>query len=169
MEVHAVTSLEKCYELYSDDIYKFIYFLTFNKQIAEDLMKETFIKAFEAKHSFRHEAQISTWLHAIAKNCTYDYLKKKSNRHFLLFGNMPEPEAVHLSAEEVAHLEEDRKALYIALSQLKYDFRAAIILRKLEQKSIKETAVILNWNESKVKNCTERGIQQLKRILRGEM
>ena len=161
--------LEKHYEQYSNDIYKFIYFLTFNKQIAEDLMQETFIKAFEARTPFRNEAQISTWLHAIAKNCTYDYLKKKSNRLFLPFGIMPEPEAVQLSAEEIAHLEEDRKALYIALSQLKYDFRAAIILRKLEQKSIKETAVILNWNESKVKNCTERGMQQLKRILRGEI
>lgn len=161
-------NIEQCYETYSDDIYKFIYFLTFNKQLAEDLMQETFIKAFEAKHSFRNDAQISTWLHAIAKNHTYDYLKKKSNKYILPFGQMPEPANVQISAEEVAHLEEDRKQLYIALSQLKYDFRVAIILRKLEQKSIKETAQILKWSESKVKNCTERGLIQLKKIIRGE-
>ena len=161
-------SIEKCYELYSDDIYKFIYFITFNKQVAEDLMQETFIKAFEASSTFRSEAQISTWLHSIAKNHTYDYLKKKSNRYFLPFGTMPEPETVQLSAEDMAHLEEDRKQLYIALTKLKYDFRTAIVLRKLQQKSIKETAMILNWSESKVKNCTERGMEQLKKIMRGD-
>lgn len=161
--------LDKHYELYSDAIYKFIYYLTFDEQLAEDLTQETFIKAFEAKSSFRNEAGLSTWIHAIAKNCTYDYLKKKSNRLFLPFSLMPEPAEVQLSAEDVAHLEEDRRELYIALSKLKYDYRAAIVLRKIEQKSIKETAHILGWNESKVKNNTERGLQHLKRIMRGEV
>ena len=161
--------LEKHYEQYSDDIYKFIYFLTFNKQLAEDLMQETFIKAFEARSSFRSEAQVSTWLHAIAKNCTYDYLKKKSNRYFLPFGMMPDPKNFQISAEDVAHLEEDKRELYVALSKLKYDYRAAIILRKIERLPIKDVARILNWTESKVKNSTERGLQHLKRIMRGEV
>jgi len=163
-----VFELEKHYELHSDQIYKFIYFFTYNNQLAEDLTQETFIKAYEARQMFRSEASVSTWLHAIAKNITFDYLKKKSHRFYLPFGNMPEPEEIQLSAEAIAHLNEDTKELYIALAKLKYDFRVAIVLRKIEQKSIKETAQILNWSESKVKNCTERGLQQLKRLMRGE-
>lgn len=168
MEVRPVFDLEKHYEIHSDQIYKFIYFFTYNKQLAEDLTQETFIKAFEARQTFRSEASISTWLHAIAKNITFDYVKKKGNRVYLPFGKMPEPEEIQLSAEDIAHLNEDTKELYIALANLKYEFRAAIVLRKIEQKSIKETAQILNWSESKVKNCTERGLQQLKRLMRGE-
>lgn len=160
-------SLEKHYALHNEQIYQFIYFLTYDKQLAEDLMQETFIRAHLGAHTYKADSSILTWLRAIAKNCTFDYLKKKSVRHFLPFGDLPEPKEFQLSAEDLAHIEEDKRALYIAISKLKFEHRAAIVLRKIEELSIKETAQILGWNESKVKNNTERGMKKLQEIMMG--
>ena len=159
--------LEEHYELHSDQIYQFIYFMTFDKALSEDLMQETFIRAYQAAHTYRGDANVLTWLRSIAKNCTFDTLKRKSVRYFLPFDVMPEPKEVSLSAEDLAHIEEDKRGLYQAISRLKYDYRAVIILRKIEELSIKETALILGWNEAKVRNNTERGMKKLQEIMKG--
>ena len=160
-------SLEQHYHEHSEQIYQFIYFLTFDRTLAEDLMQETFIKAHAAQHTYRGDANVLTWLRVIAKNTTYDYLKKKSIRHFLPFAQLPDSMDVAISAAELVHLQEDKRELHAAISKLKPDFRAAIVLRKIEELSIKETALILGWNESKVKNNTERGMKALQEIMKG--
>lgn len=160
-------SLEQHYHEHSEQIYQFIYFLTFDRTLAEDLMQETFIKAHAAQHTYRGDANVLTWLRVIAKNTTYDYLKKKSIRYFLPFAQLPDSTDVAISAAELVHLQEDKRELHAAISKLKPDFRAAIVLRKIEELSIKETALILGWNESKVKNNTERGMKALQEIMKG--
>ena len=57
--------------------------------------------------------------------------------------------------------------MYQAIASLKLEHRLAIILRKIEGLSIKETAAILGWNEAKVKNNTERGMKALEILMKG--
>lgn len=157
---------EQEYELHSDRIYQYIYFLVGKTQIAEDLTQETFIKAFKQSHTFRQESSSLTWLMKIARNLTYDYYRRKKIISFLPFSKEHEVKETIYVPEKWLEQHEESKILYSALQQLKFDYREAIILRKIEGFSIKETAQILRWNETKVKNCTERGMKALKEVLK---
>ncbi|MEO4051854.1 RNA polymerase sigma factor [Solibacillus sp. CAU 1738] len=159
-------SLDRDYAQYHEQVYAFIYYLTFDKSLAEDLMQETFIRAYDARTSFRGQATMLTWLRKIARNLTYDYYKRQKILRFIRFTNTYEQFLP--SAEELLHVQEDVRELYKALSQLKFEFRAAISLRKIEELSIKETAQVLGWSEAKVKNNTERGLRALRVLMEGE-
>lgn len=159
--------LEQHYEIHSDQIYQFLYFLTFDIQLAEDLMQETFIRAYEARHTYRGDASVSTWLRTIARNIAYDHFKRKRKIQFIAFTKKEEDATLTLSPEQLFSIEEDKRALYQAIAGLKFDYRIAVVLRKIEGLSIKETAAVLGWNEAKVRNSTERAMKVLEKKMRG--
>lgn len=159
--------LERDYELYSEKIYSFLYFLTFDEALAEDLMQETFIRAHLSKGRFRQESNTLTWLRTIARNLAFDHFKRKTIIRFLTLKKENQYTDNALTPEQVVHVKEEERALYQAVASLKYEYRAAIALRKIEQLSIKETAEVLGWNEAKVRNNTDRGLKELKKILKG--
>lgn len=159
-------SLEKHYALHSEQIYQFLYFLTYDKQLAEDILQETFIRAHEARSNYRGDANVLTWLRSIAKNLAVDHFKRKKILQFLPFQTQIEIPKVEISTLETLQIEEEYRELYIAISQLKFEYRIAIVLRKIEGLSIKETAEILGWSEAKVKNNTNRGLNSLSHLLK---
>jgi RNA polymerase sigma-70 factor, ECF subfamily len=162
-------SIEKHYPLYNKQVYEFIYFLTFNETLAEDLLQETFLRAYKARNSYRGDANVLTWLRKIAKNVTLDHLKSKKIYFWHTYKELSEKDHDTLpSAEQLYTVEESKRALYSAIAKLKLDYRLAIILRKIEELSIAETAAILDWNESKVKNNTERGMKALRELMKGD-
>lgn len=161
--------LEQDYARYHHNIYRFIYFLTFDETLAEDLMQETFIRAHNARQAFRGQSNTLTWLRTIARNLVYDDVKRKKVLQFLTFKKQHEPITLALTPEQLLDAKEDTQQLYEAIANLKFEYRAAIVLRKIEELSIKETAEILGWNEAKVRNNTERGLKQLQKWMRGEL
>lgn len=158
-------NFEQEYKIHSDRIYQYIYFLVGHTETAEDLTQETFIKAMQYSASFRQEASAFTWLMKIARNLTYDYFRRKRLIQFLPFRKEYDNRETVFTPEKWLENHEESKQLYEALHQLKLDYREAIVLRKIEGFSIKETAEILGWKEAKVKNCTERGMKALKQFL----
>lgn len=74
-----MTELEEIYNNYFKDIYLFIYGLSKDKHIAEDITSETFIKAIKSLDSFKGKCDIRVWLFQIAKNSYYSYIKKHKN------------------------------------------------------------------------------------------
>jgi len=70
--------------------------------------------------------------------------------------------------EQSLHTSETVKELYAALGNLKRSYREVIILRKIKEFSVTETAMILNWNEAKVRTTLSRAIQALKKRLEME-
>ena len=161
--------LEEDYARYHNQIYRFIYFLTFDKALAEDLMQETFIRAYNGRKSFREQANTLTWLRTIARNLVYDDLKRKKIIQFITLNKQHQPISVELTPEQLLDTKEETRQLYEAIAHLKFEYRATIVLRKIEELSIKETAEILGWNEAKVRNNTERGLKQLQKWVRGDI
>ena len=68
--------IEKLYDLYSKDVYRFIYSLSFDEEIAKDIMQITFLECIKSIKNFKGNCSEKTWLLAIAKNQYYTYLKK---------------------------------------------------------------------------------------------
>lgn len=70
-------NMEDIYVEYFDLVYKYLYCLTQNRDIAEELTQDTFFKAIMNINTFKNQSKISTWLCQIAKNLWYDELRKK--------------------------------------------------------------------------------------------
>lgn len=69
-------NMEQIYEQYFETINKYLFCLTHNNDISEELTQETFYKAVKKIHTYKGECKISVWLCQIAKNSWYDYCKK---------------------------------------------------------------------------------------------
>lgn len=160
--------LEQLYLDHSDSVYRFIYFLVRHKETAEDLTQETFLKAFRSLKEFNKQASFLTWLLKIARNVTYDHFRRKRIVQFFKWGNENDIDTKNPSPESTAEKKEDLSQMYSALKKLKKDYRDVLILRKVNECSIKETAYILGWTEAKVKTKMTRGLEALKREYYGK-
>ena len=159
---------EQCYLEQSDKVYRFIYLLVRHKEIAEDLTQETFYKALKSFHLFNKQASVLTWLLKIARNVTYDHFRRKKIIQFFTWGNENDIDTNSPSLEHTAEKNEDLLQLYDALSNLKKDYRDVLILRKVQECSIEETAFILGWTEAKVKTKMARGFEALRKEFHGK-
>lgn len=164
MDKYSAEIFEQIYTDYSDKLYGYIFLLVNDKELAEDLTQDTFVKAYKNINQFNGDSQMFTWLFRIARNVTIDYLRKKrlyqffSIDKFQLESNQQAPLEIVLKGEKIT-------ILYEAIRNLKLNYQEVIILRKIKEFSIKETAEILNWNENKVKITTSRAITALKKEL----
>lgn len=70
-------NIEDIYVEYFNLVYKYLYCLTQNSDLAEELTQDTFFKAIMNIHTFKNQSKISTWLCQIAKNLYFDELRKK--------------------------------------------------------------------------------------------
>ena len=149
-------------------VLQYTYFLVGKRELAEDLTQDTFVKALNSKQIDSIEGQ-RAWLYTIARNTVYDYVKRKKIVQFITLGKKEYSAAEYYEPEVWVERDEQNYELYKALGKLTFDYRQAIVLRKIEGYSIKDTAQILGWNESKVKNATERGMKKLTELLGGEV
>lgn len=155
---------EEMYDEYSDKIYSYIFLLVHEKGTAEDLTQDTFIKAYKYMHQFNGESHIFTWLIKISRHIAIDYLRKKNHflfmpiEHFQLNSLEESPQEIVLKGEKI-------EVLYEAIKRLKLNYQEVLILRKIKEFSIKDTATILNWSENKVKITTSRALISLRKEL----
>lgn len=155
------------YDTYSLSLYKYIIKIVKDIYQAEDITQETFIKAYDYIAQGNHVNYPKTFLYRTAYNLTIDHLRKQSPIHMIkdFFVNRKD---IRPTVEQMVEMSEDVQELYDALHQLKASYRHVIILRKIEEFSIKETATILNWSESKVKSTLFRALPALeKKLIKG--
>ncbi len=153
------------YDTYYDDIYYFLLYFTGRQQDAEDLAQEVFSRLLHILPQYDGRVAMKTWLFSIAKYAAIDqYRKMKWQRLF--------PEkwlAGMLSKEGLPESEletkEEMRLVKQALQKLKPQLRIIVILRYIEEYSVKETAELLAIPESKVRVDCHRGLKALQKIL----
>lgn len=135
-----------------DNAYRFAYTYTKNKYDAEDVLSESIIKALNAADSLQSPEYIKQWFYKIIANTAITYLKKKNRfSEFSVIENE--------SAIEDDHSELDLMSI---LDKLEIKYREIIVLRFLEDMTIKEIAQVTNVNESTVKTRLYRALEILK-------
>ncbi|WP_332633984.1 RNA polymerase sigma factor [Halalkalibacter flavus] len=107
-------------------------------------------------------------LFRIAHNVTIDYIRKRKPIRLIKELLDLKTDTTASSPEEIAQINESSEELFEALEKLKRSYREVIILRKIKNFSIKETAGILNWSESKVKSTLPRAILNFEKQLQKE-
>ncbi|MDX8365675.1 RNA polymerase sigma factor [Cytobacillus sp. IB215665] len=153
------------YDVYSSRILKFIFVLTKDYHTAEDLTQDTFIKVNNSYDQLKDKEKVETWLFQIAHNLSMDHIRRK--RFSVLDHIVPtlQKKESSPSLDKVIIINESVRELYDVISKLKPTYREIIILRKIEELSIKETSEVLGWSESKVTTTLSRAMKLLHKEL----
>jgi RNA polymerase sigma-70 factor (ECF subfamily) len=158
------------YDKYVDTVFRFIYFRVGNRQLAEDLTSDTFLRALKRIGSVTWQGRdLGAWLVTIARNLVADHFK--SGRYRLemttsdvLDADRPEhgPEG---SPENVVVDHITNVALLSAVKQLNSEQQECIVLRFLQGFSVAETAQAMQKNEGAIKALQYRAVRALHRLL----
>jgi RNA polymerase sigma-70 factor (ECF subfamily) len=160
--------------LYKNAVYGIVYKMVNNKQEAEDLTQEAFIKAYNSIHSFNAEYAFSTWLFKIATNNCIDFFRKRKLKTYSMDRKIkykedeiqqeyadPQPDA---EREIIAG--EKSKKINKAIDELPEKYRVVIVLRHRDEKSYEEIAKELALPLGTVKARIFRAREMLKKSLK---
>lgn len=162
------------YNKYHQDLYNYVIYMVKNKQLAEDLIQEIYIRVIKSYENFRGDSSEKTWLFSIARHVTYDFFRsQKRKRKYTNETFNWEEQGENILADEVLPEElmiqnERMQLIYQCLDQCTLDQKNIIILRFIQEFSLQETADILGMTVSKVKTTQHRGIKTLRKLLERE-
>ncbi|MBU0678763.1 MAG: sigma-70 family RNA polymerase sigma factor [Verrucomicrobia bacterium] len=146
---------------YHSRIYGLIYNMTSNKEDAEDLLQEVFVKAYSALDRFQGKSSFYTWLYRIAVNRTINFLKKRRKRTALSLDDVDmaierDPAYVELSSRETplrgTSLSELQEKLNNALQTLSEKHRTVVVLHDIQGVPHDEIAEIVGASAGTVRS-----------------
>ncbi len=158
-----MADMEKIYKEYFAIVNKYLFCLTHNRDLSEELTQETFYRAVKKIHTFRGNCKISVWLCQIAKNLWYDELKRKNKYNVVQEQELCSINAIENTEEEVLS-SENKLTLYKKMQTLNEQTREVVYLRITGELSFKEIAQILNKTENWARITFYRGKQKLKEV-----
>ena len=174
----ALTGDQKAYELllvrHRKAIFHVVTKIVRNKEEAQDLVQETFMKAFNALASYRSEYKFSTWLYKIAANCAIDFVRKKRiealslDRPIETKDGQVEIELPDSTWDPEKDLVRKQKLRSIdeAIESLPDKYREVIVYRHKDDKSYEEIAGILKTPVVTVKSRIFRARELQKKKLK---
>lgn len=162
---------------HSRSIFRVVYRMTGNQQDSEELVQETFLRAYKSLERFELRANFSTWLYRIAVNRALDFLNaRKTQMHTketYQIVDQPDAEAgnqVQLPAadpgpDRLLLSAEMKRKITGAMELLTPAERVAFTMRHMEGRSIEEISQTLNLKVSAAKNSVFRAVQKLRQQL----
>ncbi len=158
------------YDRYIETVFRFIYFRVGNRQLAEDLTSDTFLRALKRIGSFTWQGRdLGAWLVTIARNLVADHFKSGRYRLEVTTGDVLDAEREDRGPEgspEAAVVDHiTNVALLTAVKQLNPEQQECIVLRFLQGFSVAETAQAMNKNEGAIKALQYRAVRALARLL----
>ncbi|TDQ41572.1 RNA polymerase sigma factor SigX [Aureibacillus halotolerans] len=162
---------EELYNKYHNDLFNFLYYMVKNKEQAEDLIQEVYIKVLHSYDSFEGKSSEKTWLFSIARHVAIDWMRKQGRRKeysgdwFDLLSTEGALTAPDPQPEDQLLINEEKRKLYEGLNKCNEKHRSVLVLRYLQSMSIAETAAVLGWTESKVKTTQHRALKKLNQYM----
>ncbi|MFI9641758.1 ECF subfamily RNA polymerase sigma factor, BldN family [Micromonospora sp. NPDC051925] len=158
------------YDRYVDTVFRFVYFRVGNRQLAEDLTSDTFLRALKRIGSFTWQGRdLGAWLVTIARNLVADHFKSGRYRLEVTTGDVLDADREDRGPEgspEAAVVEHiTNVALLTAVTRLNPEQQECIVLRFLQGLSVAETARAMGKNEGAIKALQYRAVRALARLL----
>ena len=153
-------SVDELYKEYAQMIYRYLFSLTQNSDLAEELTQETFYQAIRTIKNYREDCKISTWLCSIAKNVWRSYLRKHPRTDILL-----ESEQSPDSVESVVLASLDKVQLLKLIYTLDNSTRDVVYLRLFGDLSFKEIGEVLGKTENWARVTFYRGKEKIRKEL----
>ncbi|HSA55061.1 MAG TPA: sigma-70 family RNA polymerase sigma factor [Gemmatimonadaceae bacterium] len=165
---------------YERPVFSLIFRMVRDRETAEDLAQDTFIKVLNHIDKYRPEFRLSSWLFKIANNVAIDHLRKRQVETVSIDGSPHAATAAEIestSFEVVARQEnaleelearELGSAIEQAIAALRPEYRSCILLRHVEGRSYEEIAATLDLPLGTVKTYIHRARHQLREALEAE-
>lgn len=150
---------------HSDRVYRLAYRLTGNRQDAEDLTQDVFVRVFRSIHTFQ-PGTLEGWLHRITTNLFLDGARRRQKIRMDALTSAPDHIWGHASSPEQLHADGSLDAdVAQALAELKPEQRVAVVLCDIEGLSYEEIAQVLDVKLGTVRSRIARGRAQLREAL----
>jgi RNA polymerase sigma-70 factor (ECF subfamily) len=168
-------AFQELVERYQKRLLNFVYRTIGDRERAEDLVQEVFIRVHRHLHRFDQTKKFSTWIYTIASNLAKNELRNRSRNPLVLFQAMKKNwEADHrpLQFEDPNHRPDDlyrkrhlRELVEWAVAQLPEHHREVFVLRELEGKSYEDIAEITSCNLGTVKSRLNRARNRFAQVV----
>lgn len=160
--------MDAIYKKYCKCVYNFLYKLTNDIELSEELTQETFYTAIKKINTLNNKESIRTWLYQIAKNKWKDYLKKNKTANIDLDEITVENLVANYDIEEDMIAKDNIIEFYKKIHMLDIDTREIIYLKIIRNFTFKEISQILGKNEEWARTKFYRGKLKLKESLKYE-
>ena len=162
---------------YERPVFALLFRMVRDRELAEDLSQETFVKALNAIDSYRPEFKFSSWIFKIANNAAIDHLRRRELDTLSLDGSphAETPEAMQATALQIGMRQESPLeavearelggAIEAAIGRLRPEYRSCILLRHVEGRAYEEIAEILSLPLGTVKTYIHRARNELRLAL----
>jgi RNA polymerase sigma-70 factor, ECF subfamily len=162
---------------YERPVFALLFRMVRDRELAEDLSQETFVKALNAIESYRPEFKFSSWIFKIANNAAIDHLRRRELDTLSLDGSphAETPEAMQATALQIGARQESPLdavearelggAIEVAIGRLRPEYRSCILLRHVEGRAYEEIAEMLNLPLGTVKTYIHRARNELRLAL----
>ena len=154
--------IEEIYQEYAKTVYKYIFCLTGNKDLSEEIVQETFEVAIKNIDKFKGDCKISTWLCQIAKYIWYKILKKEKKKENIPFESIENIVFSDMFLEEKVLERQEKIEIFKKIQSLDEQTRTVMYLRILGNLEYNEIAEIMNKTPSWARVVFFRGKQKLK-------
>ena len=158
-------------ERHSRALFRAAYRITGNSADADDVVQETFMRAYRQLANFESRAALTTWLHRIAVNCSLDLIdsrKRRDNRTQEVedLADIASPAA---TPDRILLGSEMQKAVAVALDGMSGNERTAFVLRHFEGMPLEEIGEVLGTKMNATKNTVFRAVQKVRQHLQPYM
>jgi RNA polymerase sigma-70 factor (ECF subfamily) len=158
---------------HSRGLFRLAFRMTGNQQDAEEVVQETFMRAFKSLKDFEARSSAATWLYRIAANQSLDLLKRRkrhATHHQVAEESDFEEGAIQVQAddpdpERLLLSREVKSRVATVMSQLTPVERVAFTMRHMEGRSIEEISKALKVRNVAARNSVFRAVQKLRRVL----
>jgi len=156
-------------ERHTRGVYRLAYRMTGKPEDAEDVVQETFVRAYRQLGRFEERSNFATWLYRIGFNCAIDYMRARPHRE-----SAEEPETLERISgqsrgpgiDDLVYASEIGERVQTALNALSEQERAAFLMRHYHGHSIEEICNALNLKTNAAKHSIFRAVKKMRVALR---
>jgi RNA polymerase sigma-70 factor (ECF subfamily) len=165
MEHHTAVeaAIEQLYQDYHKSILRYLTRLVSNRETAEDLCQETFIKALRHWRTLETKATVQSWLYRIATNTAYDYLRRCRRVNVT---TLTDASSLFSDAYEPGRELERAEPIEAALNRLPAHYRIPLVLYAYAGYELKDIALALGSKTTTIKTRVHRARTQFRQVYR---
>jgi RNA polymerase sigma factor (sigma-70 family) len=149
------------FERYNKRIFNFLARMTMDRDLAEDLTQNVFLRIIKYRNSYRPGAKFQSWIYQVARNVFSDHYQAHKNR----FSDYVDVEKVgdHISDNDEAHeMDEKERLLHQSMAKLTEEQRELLVLTRFQHMKYEEVAAIMDTTVANIKVKVHRAILKLK-------
>lgn len=148
------------FDRYHKRIYNFLARMAMDRDLAEDLTQNVFLRILKYRTSYREGAKFQSWIYQVARNVFSDHYQANKNK----FSDFVDVEKVedHMADNETEDMDEKEKILHRSLARLSEEQRELLVLTRFQHMKYEEVAAIMDTTVANIKVKVHRAILKLR-------